>query len=135
MTKFIISCKEADEKRIYEGCRHLVDNLPWLHEKVNLFSGDWQNSNDSILISIPSNKAFHELTSFIELAIVGTCIIIDTGSQIMATFNKTPTLSEKWKDITTYVKLYGGTICGSTFVFHEESYASAFVKRFSDLFL
>ena len=127
MTKIIISCKETDERRMFENCRPLVDNLPWLHEKVNLFSGDWQNSNDSILTSIPSNKAFHELTSFIELAIAGTWIIIDVGPQIMATLNKTPAL---WKDITCQARLYGAEVHGNTLTFKKNSNASAFVQHF-----
>ena len=140
MTKIIISCKETSERRIFENCQTLVNNLPWLHEKVNLFSGDWQNPTDSLHVSITSSKAFHELISFIELTIADTWIIIDIGSQILSTFNKTPDLSKKWKDITFQARLYGAKVYGNTLAFKKNSNdsayksASAFMKRFCDLY-
>ena len=139
MTKIIISCKETDEKRIFENCQTLVDNLPWFHEKVGEFSGDWQTSNNSILISIPSKEFFHELTYAIELFELPTSIkkhliIVSVNSEVIATFEKTDALDEKWKDITIEVQLRGGKVIENKFEFKNHLNASAFVEEFTNKF-
>ena len=135
MTKIIINCRETGENRIYENCRPLTDNPSVLHKQVNLCSGDWQAFSNVIQISIPSKECFYELTSLIELSIEDTWIVITVENKIMSIFKKTPSLSEKWKDIISHATLYGGKVYGNTFVFQKCSNASAFNKRFCDLFI
>ena len=135
----IITCNETGKRRTYEICQPLSENLPWIQEKVKLFDGDWQTSNDSIQISIPSNECFRDLRLFIELTIENTWIIIDTG-KIMSIFRKTLSFSKKWKDITFYSQLYGSKVYGNTLVFFKNSNASAsnsasaFINRFCSLY-
>ncbi len=140
MSNIIITCNENDERRTYEICQPLSENLPWIQEKVKLLDGIWSDKNDSIKIDIPSKEDFHNLKLFIELTQKGTWIIIDTG-MIMSCFQKTHCLSEKWKDIIYHAQLYGAKVYGNTLAFKKNSNASAlksasaFMKRFCDLFI
>lgn len=136
----ILTCRESGERRVYENCRLLTDNLPLLHNKVSVLDGDWHTLNDSIQINIPSNECFRELTHSIELlelplSIEKSLIRVIVGTEPICTFKKTHTMEEKWKDIIMHVRLYGGKIRGNRFVFQKSSSASAFVNRFCDLFI
>ena len=136
MMNFIITCAETDERRIYEGCLHLVDNLPWLHKKVGEFSGDWQNLIDSIQISIPSEKLFHKLTYAIELFELPKehLIIVSVNSEVITTFERTDALDEKWKDITIEVDLHGGKVSENRFELKNLLNGSAFIEEFTNKF-
>lgn len=140
MIKIVINCKDTDERRIYENCRLLSENLPSIQLETTRLGGDWKNLTDAIHINLPSQEGFHELAYCIETLeppafIEKDWIRITIRTKTMYVFRKTKDLSEKWKDITMQVRLYGGEIRGNTFVFQKDSSASAFVKRFYNLFI
>ncbi len=141
LKKMVIRCKETDERRTYEYCDPLAENLSWLQEKVKLFDGDYLYLNYLLYINIPSNENFRELTAFIEFTIADNWIIIDNGTRIMSVFSKTPNLSKKWDDITFHARLYGAEVHGNILAFKKNSNASAstsalaFIKRFCNLFI
>ena len=140
MFKLLISCNETSEKRTYENCRLLSENLPSIQLEATRLGGDWRNLTDAIHINLPSQEVFYELTYCIETLVPPAFIEKDwiritIKTKTMYVFRKTKDLSEKWKDITYHVTLYGGIVHGNTFVFQKHSNASAFVKRFCNLFI
>ena len=140
MFKIVMNCNETGETRTYENCRLLSENLPSIQLEATRLGGDWKNLTDAIHINLPSQEGFHELAYCIETLeppafIEKDWIRITIRTKTMYVFRKTKDLSEKWKDITMQVRLYGGEIRGNTFVFQKDSSASAFVKRFYNLFI
>ena len=140
MFKIVMNCNETGETRTYENCRLLSENLPSIQLEATRLGGDWKNLTDAIHINLPSQEGFHELAYCIETLeppafIEKDWIRITIRTKTMYVFRKTKDLSEKWKDITMQVRLYGGEIRGNTFVFQKDSSASAFVKRFCNLFI
>ena len=135
MFKIVISCKENNEKRTYENCRILSENLPSIQLEVSRLGGDWQTLTDAIHINLPSKESFYELTYCIETIdppafIEKDWIRITIRTKTMYICRKAKDLSEKWKDITMQVRLYGGEIRGNRFVFQKNSSASAFLQHF-----
>lgn len=135
MFKFVISCNETGETRTYENCRILSENLPSIQLEVSRLGGGWQVGTDAIHINLRSQEDFYELTYCIETLeppafIEKDWIRVNMRTKTMCFFRKTKDLSEKWKDITSHVKLYGGKVRGNTFVFQEKSHVSAFVQHF-----
>lgn len=140
MFKIVMNCNETGETRTYENCRLLSENLPSIQLEATRLGGDWKNLTDAIHINLPSQEGFHELAYCIETLeppafIEKDWIRITIRTKTLCIFKKTKDLSEKWKDITMQVRLYGGEIRGNTFVFQKDSSASAFVKRFCNLFI
>lgn len=140
MFKIVMNCNETGETRTYENCRLLSENLPSIQLEATRLGGDWKNLTDAIHINLPSQEGFHELAYCIETLeppafIEKDWIRITIRTKTMYVFRKTKDLSEKWKDITMQVRLYGGEIRGNTFVFQKDSSASAFVNRFCSLFI
>ena len=140
MFKIVMNCNETGETRTYENCRLLSENLSSIQLEATRLGGDWKNLTDAIHINLPSQEGFHELAYCIETLeppafIEKDWIRITIRTKTMYVFRKTKDLSEKWKDITMQVRLYGGEIRGNTFVFQKDSSASAFVKRFYNLFI
>ena len=140
MFKFVINCNETGETRTYENCRLLSENLPSIQSETTRLGGDWQVVTDAIHINLPSREGFYELTYCIETLeapnfIEKDWILITIKTKNMYVFRKTKDLSKKWKDITMQVRLYGGIVHGNTFTFQKSSNASAFVKRFCNLFI
>lgn len=135
MFKVVVICKDTGEKRIYENCHFLSENLPALQEKKNVLHGEWQTLNNLIQISFPTREWFHRFTYAIELfvspvSIEKDWIRITTRNETLYAFKKTLSLSKKWTDITMYVKLYGGKVHGNNFDFEKTANASAFAKHF-----
>ncbi len=140
MFKIVMICNETGETRTYENCRILSENLPSIQLEVSRLGGGWQVGTDAIHINLRSQEDFYEFTYCIETIeppafIEKDWIRVNIRTKTMYVFRKTKDLSEKWKDITSHVKLDGGKVRGNTFVFQEKSYASAFVSRFCDLFI
>ena len=140
MFKLLISCNETGETRTYENCRLLSENLPSIQLEATRLGGDWRNLTDAIHINLPSQEGFYELAYCIETLeppafIEKDWIRITIRTKTMYVFRKTKDLSEKWKSIISQAGLYGGTVHGNTFVFQKHSNASAFVKRFCNLFI
>ena len=140
MFKIVISCNETGETRTYENCRILSENLSSIQLEVSRLGGDWRNLTDAIHINLPSQEGFYELAYCIETLeppafIEKDWIRITIRTKTMYVFRKTKDLSEKWKSIISQAGLYGGTVHGNTFVFQKDSNASAFVKRFCNLFI
>lgn len=57
-------------------------------------------------------------------------ITISIQTETMYAFMKTEDFTEKWKDVTMYVRLYGGKVLENNFDFEKHKNASAFVKHF-----
>ncbi len=57
-------------------------------------------------------------------------ITISIQTETIYAFMKTEDFTEKWKDVTMYVRLYGGTVFENNFDFKKRENASAFVKHF-----
>lgn len=139
MFKIVISCNETGETRTYENCRLLTENLPSIQLETTRLGGNWQVLTDAIHINLPSREGFYELTYCIETLdppafIEKDWIRITIGTKTMYVFRKTKDLSEKWKDITYHVNLYGGIVHGNTFTFQKSPNASAFVEEFTNKF-
>lgn len=140
MFKIVMNCNETGETRTYENCRLLSENLPSIQLEATRLGGDWKNLTDAIHINLPSQEGFYELAYCIETLeppafIEKDWIRITIRTKTMYVFRKTKDLSEKWKSIISQAGLYGGTVHGNTFVFQKHSNASAFVKRFCNLFI
>ena len=140
MFKIVMICNETGETRTYENCLLVSDNLTSIQLETSRFGGGWTVLGNTILIKLRSQEDLYELTYYIETLKTPTFIEkkwirIKILNKTMYVFRKTRDLSEKWKDITSHVNLYGGKVHGNTFVFQEKSYASAFVNRFCDLFI